>query len=128
MNIAKDLFLENENTETIIFSDTLRDRIRKMSEMDKIKESRNINKKLNEMVYFDGGVDALSSTLLGVCDRKIYVKEEADVYFDILDTRIYLKEKYEELPIIEALKYKEDVNEALKEADKVLLYILNNIF
>ena len=102
-----------------------RNKIAEFAEMDEIKEARKLYQELYEMSYARGGVDSLSSLLLGACDRKIYLDEEADVYYNILDTRDFLKEKYAELSEAELEKYKDDVEEALDEADEVLSYIRN---
>ena len=99
--------------------------ISEIAETDEIKELRKLNQELNEMSYAKGGIYSLSFTLLGVCDQKIYIGKEAELYYDILDTRDFLKEKYAELSNAEAEKHKEDVEEALEEADEVLRYIEN---
>ena len=98
-------------------------RISELAETNEIKKKRESYQRCNEATYADGGIASLSSMLLGVCDRKLYIGEEADIYYDILDTRDYLKEKYDELSDIEAIKHKKDVEEALDEADAVLNYI-----
>ena len=104
-----------------------RDLIAELAETDEIKRSRLLSQRFNKMVYADGGVDSLSFTLLGVCDRKLYIGKEAEIYYDILDTRDFLKEKYDELSEAETEKYKDDVEEALDEADEVLNYIKNRL-
>jgi len=90
-----------------------------------IKELRKFWEKDNESTYVEGGIESLSFTLLGVCDKKVYLGEEVSVYFEILDLRDCLKEKYSELSDSEALKHKEDVEVALNEAQEILdsLYI-----
>ena len=94
-----------------------------LAETDEIKELRKLYQKGNEMTFTSGGVKALSTMLLGVCDRKIYIGKEADVYYDILDTRDYLKGKYGLLSEVEAKEIEYEVEEALEEADKILTSI-----
>jgi hypothetical protein len=104
-----------------------RDILAELAETDEIMEARRFNQRNNEMTFADGGIDSLSSLLLGVCDRKLYIGQEADVYYDILDTRDFLKEKYDLLSETEAAQYKEHVEEAINEAEEVLNYIRNEM-
>ena len=53
----------------------------------KIQALREQFREHNEITYAQGGVEALTDTLIAVSDRKIYIGEEAILYFDILDTR-----------------------------------------
>ena len=89
----------------------------------KIQALREQYREHNEITYAQGGVESLADTLTAISDRKIYVGEEAIIYFDILDTRDLLKEKYAELTDIEAARLKEDVNDALDEAEKMLNFL-----
>jgi ABC-type uncharacterized transport system permease subunit len=102
-----------------------RDRISEIADTEEIKAFRKTTRENNEEIYADRGINSLSNMLLGVCDRKVYVGKAAEIYFDILDTRDYLMEKYAELSDIEAMKVKKDVEEALDEAEEELEYLLN---
>jgi hypothetical protein len=99
------------------------DRISEVAETDKIKALRKIYKEDNEGDYADGGVKLLAYMLLGVCDKKVYEGKEAAKYYEILDASDFLKGKYAELSDIEAMKVKNDVEEALAEAEENLEYL-----
>ena len=104
-----------------------RDTITELAETEEITKSRELYQRWNEMRFTNDGIDSLVDALLGSCDRKLYIGQEAVVYYDILDTRDFLKEKYALLSEAETAKFEGDVEEALDEADKVLSYIRDSI-
>jgi len=107
-----------------------RNKLAELAETEEIKKYRKENQEINLLVYVTKGIISLSSSLLAACDQKLYIGKEALVYYDILDTRDLLKEKYVELSEaeVEALKCKGDIDEALAEADEVLRYIETTCF
>ena len=94
-----------------------------IADTDEIKKLRELYQRENKMAYADGGVESLAFTLSGVCGQNIYVGKEAAVYFEILDTRDFLKEKYAELSDFEMIKHKEDVESTLAEAEDMLKFL-----
>ena len=99
------------------------DKIAELAETDEIRELREFYQEDNESTYANRGIKSFASVLSGVCGKNIYVGEETKVYFEILDMRDFLKEKYAELSKTEAAKYKKDVEEVLKEADRELSFL-----
>ena len=104
-----------------------RDILTELAETEEIKKSRKLYRRWNEMRFTNAGIDSLVDALLGSCDRKLYIGQEAIVYYDIMDTRDFLKEKYALLSEAEAAEFEDDVEEALDEADKVLSHIRDSI-
>ena len=102
-----------------------RDRISELADMEEIKELRKFYRQENESAYARRGIEFLAYTLSLVSGQKICEGKEAAIYFEILDTRDFLKEKYAELSDIEALKCKKDIEDVLNETDEILDFIEN---
>ena len=103
-----------------------RDRLRELAETDKIRELRKQYRRENEMSYAaDKDILSFALTLSGISDQKIYVGKAAAIYFEILDTKNFLLEKFAELTDIETIKYKGEIELCLKEADEKLDFIRN---
>ena len=101
-----------------------RDRISELAETDEIKELRKCCRQDNESIYANRGIESLVYMLSGICGQNVYENKIWQIYFEILDTRDFLKEKYEELSYIEAAGIKQDVEEILEEAEETLNLIL----
>lgn len=96
------------------------DKIAELAETDEIKELRKRYKEENELIYKDSNIKSFAYILSGICGQNIYIGKEVVMYFEILEMRDFLKDKYVELPNIEALKYKKDIESVLNEADETL--------
>ena len=94
-----------------------------LTEMEEIKALRKGYRESNEAAYADGGVMSLTFTLSSVCGQNIYEGKEAAAYFEILDTRDFLQEKYIELSNLEMMNHKEDVEITLGEAEDMLNFL-----
>ena len=103
------------------------DRIAELAEMDAIKELRKRYRESNEMVYADGDILSFADTLSAICWQNVYVGQDAAVYFEILDTRDFLLEKFVELSDIEVAKYQDEIEEYLQEANEELEFLKNQI-
>ena len=104
-----------------------RNRIAELAETAEIKEQRKFWKEDNESSYAEKGIKSFAYVLSGVCGKNIYLENEVSVYFEILDMRDFLKEKYAELSETDVAKYKKDVEIVLNEADEVLISLYEEI-
>jgi len=100
-----------------------RDRINEIAVTEEIKELRKQYQELNEMAYADGGIEHLSYMLSGISGQNINENKMLKTYFEILDTKNFLLEKYAELSGIEMLKHEKNVKEAVEDADETLSLI-----
>ena len=100
-----------------------RDRISELAGTEEIMELRRQYQKLNEMSYANGGIEHLAYMLSGISGQNIYENKIIKTYFEILDTKNFLLEKYSELPDIEALKHEKNVKDAIDDADETLTLI-----
>ena len=97
-----------------------RDKIVELAEMEEIKALRAKYREDNEELFANGGIKSVIWDLLAICDQNIYVGKEAAIYFDILDMRDFLQEKYAELSATLLPEQKEKIEEALTEANESL--------
>ena len=104
-----------------------RDVIAELAETDEIRRSRILSKRLNEMVYTDGDILSFASALSGICGLNVYVGKEVVRYFEILDSRDFLLDKFSELSDIDAAKYKDEIEEYLQEANEELEFLKSQI-
>ena len=105
-----------------------RDRISEIAETDEIKELRKQYRQENEMSYAKNkDILSLADLLSAICGFNVYLGEEAARYFEILDTKDFLLEKYAALPDVEAAKYKDELELYLREANKELEFLKNEI-
>ncbi|MCL2009220.1 MAG: hypothetical protein FWG71_01575 [Synergistaceae bacterium] len=104
-----------------------RDLIKALAETDEIRALRKFYRQENESAHARRGIDFLACALSLVSGQKIYEGKEAAIYFEILDTRDFLKEKYAELSDIESSRYKSDVEGVLEEAEETLKFLEGSI-
>ena len=104
-----------------------RDKITELAETDEIIKLRKRNQELNEMTYTDGNILSFASTLSGICGLNVYVGQDAARYFEILDTMNFLLEKFVELSDVEAIKYRDEIEEYLQEANEELEFLKSEI-
>ena len=104
-----------------------RNRIDELTELDEIKELRKRYRESNETAYVDGDILSFADTLSAICGQNVYEGQDAAVYFEILDTRDFLLEKFVELPDAEVAKYKDEIEEYLQEADEELEFLKSQI-
>ena len=99
------------------------DKTCELAETEEIKALREGYRESNEAAYAEGGIESLTFTLSSVCGQNIYEGKEAAAYFEILDTRDFLQEKYAGLSDVEMMKHKEDVEITLDEAEDMLNFL-----
>ena len=104
-----------------------RNKIAELAETEEIKEARKLYRESNEMLYVDGDILSFASMLSGICGQNVYVGQDAAVYFEILDTRDFLLEKYFGLSNNEIEKYKDKIEKYLQEAKKELEFLKSEI-
>ena len=100
-----------------------RNKIAELLKTEEIIELRKRFKEENEMIYEKGGIESLISMLSGLCSVNVYDCKEIETYFEILETRDFLKEKYTELSDIESSKYNGRVELGLNEANEELDFL-----
>ena len=100
-----------------------RDRITDIAKMEEIIELRKRYRYENEMIYTKEGIEYLASILSGISGLNIYENSIIKMYFEILEMKNYLEEKYALLSPNDAIKYKNNVDSAVKDADETLSLI-----
>ena len=104
-----------------------RNRIDELAEIEEIKELRKHYREESESAFTERGLLSLAGLLSFLCGKNVFVGQDAAVYFEILDTRDFLLEKYAELPREEAAKYKDKIDSYLKEANEELEFLKGEI-
>ena len=103
------------------------DRINELAETEEIKKLRKFYREENKSAYERKGIEFLGYVLSSICAQYLFVGEEAERYFKVLDARNFLLEKYKELPDAEAINCREEIEDYLEEADEELEYLESEI-